>query len=111
MDQLTLSAASGMRSRTEALDLLANNIANTATTGYKSDREFYNLYTSLDADTQTTLPNIEGNWIDFSQGVVKDTGNPLDVALAGRGFLVADSPTGTLYPRNGALQLSKTGIL
>jgi flagellar basal-body rod protein FlgF len=111
MDQLTLSAASGIRSRTEALDLLANNIANAATTGYKSDREFYNLYTSVDADSQTTLPNIEGNWIDFSQGVVKDTGNPLDVALAGRGFLIADSPTGTLYTRNGALQLSKTGIL
>ena len=111
MDQLTLSAASGMRSRIEALDLVANNIANTATTGYKSDREFYNLYSSADADSQTTLPNIEGNWIDFSQGVVKETGNPLDLALAGRGFLTADSPTGTLYTRNGSLRLSTTGIL
>jgi flagellar basal-body rod protein FlgF len=111
MDQLTITAASGMRSRIEALDLLANNLANTGTTGYKADREFYNLYVSSDADTQTTLPNIERNWIDYSQGIVKETGNPLDVALAGKGFLTVDSPTGPLYTRNGSFRLSPTGIL
>ena len=81
MDQLTATAASGMRSRLEALDLLANNISNSGTAGYKSDREFYNLYASAESDSQTTLPNVERNWTDFSQGVVKETGNPLDVAL------------------------------
>jgi flagellar basal-body rod protein FlgF len=111
MDQLTVTAASGMRSRLEALDLLANNISNSGTTGYKADREFYNLYTSADAETQSTLPNIERNWIDFSQGVVKETGNPLDVALAGRGFLAADSPGGVVYTRNGSLRLSSKGVL
>ena len=111
MDQLTVTAASGMRSRLEALDLLANNISNSGTTGYKADREFYNLYTSEEAETQSTLPNVERNWIDFSQGVVKETGNPLDVALAGRGFLAADSPGGVVYTRNGSLRLSRTGVL
>jgi len=111
MDQLTVTAASGMRSRLEALDLLANNISNSGTTGYKADREFYNLYTSDEAETQSTLPNVERNWIDFSQGVVKETGNPLDVALAGRGFLAADSPGGVVYTRNGSLRLSRTGVL
>src|SRR5712692_2252829 len=111
MDQLSVTAASGMRSRIEALDLLANNIANAGTAGYKSDREFYSLYVAADAGTQTTLPDIERNWIDFSQGVVKDTGNPLDVALSGRGFLTADSPTGPLYTRNGSLRLSPKGVL
>src|SRR5712691_2672957 len=111
MDQLTVTAASGMRSRLEALDLLANNISNSGTTGYKADREFYNLYTSDEAETQSTLPNVERNWIDFSQGVVKETGNPLDVALAGRGFLAADAPGGIVYTRNGSLRLSRTGVL
>jgi flagellar basal body rod protein FlgG len=111
MDQLTATAASGMRSRIESLDLLANNISNSSTSGYKADREFYSLYVSADAETQSTLPNIERNWIDFGQGMVKDTGNPLDVALSGRGFLTADSPAGTLYTRNGALRLSSTGVL
>ena len=111
MDQLTATAASGMRSRTEALDLLANNISNASTAGYKSDREFYNLYVSTDADSQTTMPNVERNWIDYSQGLVKETGNPLDVALAGKGFLIATSPSGPLYTRNGSLKLSTTGVL
>jgi flagellar basal body rod protein FlgG len=111
MDQLTAMAASGMRSRIESLDLLANNISNASTSGYKSDREFYSLYMSAEADTQSTLPNIERNWIDFGQGMLKDTGNTLDVALSGRGFLTADSPAGTLYTRNGALKLSSTGVL
>jgi len=111
MDQLTVTAASGMRSRMEALDLLANNLANAGTTGYKADREFYGLYSSAEADTQTTLPNVERNWTDFSQGIVKDTGNPLDVALSGRGFLAADSPSGPLYTRSGTLRLSATGVL
>src|ERR1700704_809729 len=110
-DQLTAPASSGMRSRIESLDLLANNISNASTSGYKSDREFYGLYVAADAETQTTLPNIERNWTDFSQGIVKETGNSLDVALAGRGFLTADSPTGTLYTRNGSLRLSPKGVL
>lgn len=111
MDQLSITAAGGMRSLIEALDLLANNLANTGTTGYKADREFYNLYTSADADTQTTLPDIQRNWIDFSQGILKETGNPLDVALSGKGFLTVDSPMGPLYTRNGSLRLSPTGVL
>src|SRR6185436_856353 len=70
MDQLTATAASGMRSRLEALDLLANNISNSGTAGYKSDHEFYNLYVSAVADSQTTVPEVARHWIDFSQGVV-----------------------------------------
>jgi hypothetical protein len=44
MDPLLVSAASGMKARMEALDMLANNIANSGTAGFKSDREFYGLY-------------------------------------------------------------------
>ena len=45
MDPLLITAAaSGMKARMESLDMLANNIANSGTAGFKSDREFYNLY-------------------------------------------------------------------
>jgi len=111
MDQLTATAASGMRSRIESLDLLANNIANASTAGFKSDREFYNLYVGSESDSQSTMPEIQRNWVDFSQGLLKDTGNPLDIAISGKGFLTADSPNGPLYTRNGALKLSTTGVL
>ncbi|SPE36363.1 hypothetical protein SBA3_2410013 [Candidatus Sulfopaludibacter sp. SbA3] len=75
MDPLTATAASGMRARMESLDLLANNLANTETGGYKTDREFYNLYSSPEAavqegEDQATMPVIEKNWTDFAQGVV-----------------------------------------
>src|SRR5215213_8626224 len=90
MDALSVSAASGMRSRMEALDLLANNIANSSTTGYKADREFYNLYVAPEAmdtgEMPTTAPVVERHWTDFSQGTTSPTGNSLDLALSGKGF-------------------------
>jgi flagellar basal-body rod protein FlgF len=111
MDQLTITAAGGMRSRIAALDLLANNIANAGTAGYKADREFYNTYLSADATARRELPHVERNWIDFSQGILNETGNPLDIALSGRGFLAVEGPAGALYTRNGSLRLSSTGVL
>ena len=112
MDNLTIAAASGMRSRLETLDLLANNIANSATAGYKADREFYNLYLSPEASgTSSTLPVIEQQWTDFSQGTLQSTGNALDVALSGKGFFVVDSPQGPLLTRNGSFTADASGLL
>src|SRR5258708_14383886 len=102
MDPLTAIAASGLRARMESLDLLANNIANASTGGYKADREFYSLYAApeaLESGPVSTMPVIERPWIDLSQGVVHATGHPLDVALPGKGFLAIQSPAGPLYTR------------
>ena len=113
MDSMTATAASGLRARMESLDLLANNIANATTGGYKADREFYSLYTAPEAgaDPSATMPLIERPWIDLSQGVLQPTGNSLDVALSGKGFLAVQSPAGTLYTRNGSLRLAADGRL
>ncbi len=56
MDPLAAMAASGMRSRMESLDLLANNIANASTGGYKADREFYSLYAAPEAGSDGCTP-------------------------------------------------------
>jgi flagellar basal-body rod protein FlgF len=113
MDPLTTAAASGMRSRMEALDMLANNIANTSVPGFKMDRELYDLYRSSEtaAEDTTDQPLIQKNWTDFSQGTISPTGSPLDLALEGSGFFVASSPAGPLYTRRGALKLSTEGQL
>jgi flagellar basal-body rod protein FlgF len=117
MDALTISAASGLRSRMESLDLLANNLANAATSGYKRDQEFYGLYSSSDSldpatgGPSSTLPVIEHQWTDFSQGGIQVTGNPQDVALSGAGFFAVDGPAGPLYTRNGNLQVLRSGDL
>jgi flagellar basal-body rod protein FlgF len=115
MDPLLISAASGMKARMESLDMLANNIANGSTGGYKADREFYSLYMAPEAagsaPSAGTLPVIEKPWTDFSQGELRSTGNPLDLALAGKGFFVVQGPAGPLYTRDGSFRLSPAGVL
>ena len=118
MDALTTSAASGIRARIESLEMLANNIANQATAGYKTDREFYSLYISPEAmgdgawgRPPSTMPVIERQWTDFSQGTLSTTGNPLDVGISGEGFLQVKGPEGVYYTRNGNFRLSPEGTL
>jgi flagellar basal body rod protein FlgG len=105
-----------MRARLESLEMLANNLANSATAGFKLDRESYNLYVAPeavapDAPDPSTLPVVERHWTDFTQGHLTPTGNPLDLALGGRGFFAVDGPTGALYTRNGNFRLSPAGVL
>jgi flagellar basal body rod protein FlgG len=98
----------------EALDVLGNNIANAATDGYKGDRELYNLHFSNAArypGSPVALPVIEGQWTDFSQGLLQTTDNPLDLALQGEGFFAVNGPSGPLYTRSGSFRLSKDGTL
>ena len=114
MDQVSVTAASGLQSRMEALDLVANNLANTTTGGFKLDREFYSVFTAADEDgdgASTKLPLIQKQWTDFSQGVLTPTGNALDLALSGKGFFAVNGPSGPLYTRNGSFQLSPSGQL
>jgi len=120
MDPLLISAASGMRSRMESLEMLSNNLANATTGGYKTDREFYSLYTAAEAaepaeeglsPAPDTQPIIEKHWTDYSQGNLRETGNALDVALEGSGFFAVNGPTGVLYTRNGSFRSNAAGLL
>ena len=120
MDPLTSAAASGLRARMESLDMLANNIANAATDAYKADRELYGTYLAPDAAAMargqndpmiSEAPVIEKSWVDFSAGRMRTTDNPLHIALGAPSFLAVDGPSGTLYTRNGRLQLSAQGEL
>ncbi len=116
MDQALLTAAAGLRSRLETLDLVGNNIANAATAGFKADREFYNLFVAAEAEANdagdiTWMPVVEGSAIDFRQAVLTPTAAPLDVALEGPGFFVVQSPQGPLYTRNGSFRRGRSGRL
>jgi len=117
VDPLTSAAASGIRSRIESLDLLANNIANASSPGFKADREFYNIYIAPEAaaspagTTPAVLPVVQTQWIDFSQGSLTPTGNPLDFSLSGQGFFVVSASSGRLFTRGGSFRLSPGGQL
>jgi len=89
------TAASGMEAQQTRLDVTANNIANVSTNGFKKGRaEFADLI------YQTMRP------------AGAPTGNPLDVAIEGHGFLPVTMPSGeTAYTRNGALQVNAEGRL
>jgi flagellar basal-body rod protein FlgF len=117
MDNISISAASGMRSRMQSLEMLANNLANVETSGYKADREFYSLYTSAEAsaNSQTgdtnALPVVESQWTDVTQGNLRDTANSLDFAIDGEGLFAIQTPGGVRYTRNGSFRISQAGVL
>jgi flagellar basal-body rod protein FlgF len=110
MDSLTITAAAGLRSRIESFELLANNMANASTAGYKADRESYQLYQSEEASPEgARLPLVEKTWVDFSQGTLESTGNAKHVAIDGDGFLAAEGPRGPLLTRGGQLEVKPDG--
>jgi len=120
MDALLVGAASGMKARIESLEIVANNLANENSAGYKMDREAYRLYQAAEAAEGTdpdalpyppVVPVIERHWTDYTQGVLSETNNPAHIAIQGEGFLTAAGPSGTLLTRNGALRLSASGGL
>ena len=99
--------------------MLANNLANATTVGYKSDREFYSLYASAEATAGSmeapegadTAPVIESHWTDQSQGILRTTGNSMDLAIDGSGFFTVKGPTSDLFTRNGNFRLSPSGTV
>ena len=98
------------------MDVVSNNIANMNTTGYKADSSLFEEYLNSAARADKTGSRVSfvrdrGIWHDMSQGPLERTGNPLDVAIDGPGFLVVQTPDGERYTRNGALQISPTGQL
>jgi flagellar basal body rod protein FlgG len=120
MDPLTITAAAGMRSRLESLDLLANNLSNTSAPGFKADREQFSLYLSEETAeaqddgtgvAQPFSPVIESHWTDTSQGELRLTGNSGDLALSGKGYFQVNGEDGPLFTRDGRFTITKGGEL
>lgn len=98
----------------ESLEMLANNVANSGTTAFKADREFYSVYVSEEAEANgadaARAPLIEKHWTDFGQGTLVSTGNQLDLGINGAGYFVVDGTAGPLYTRNGSnFRIGKSG--
>ncbi|MCR4438132.1 MAG: flagellar hook-basal body protein [bacterium] len=97
----------GMNATMLVQDIIANNLANVSTTGFKSGKLFISLLEQADASAQ--LQEKEG--FDLSQGALKKTDNPWDLALEGPGFFVVQSARGTFLTRNGAFAPDAEGYL
>jgi flagellar basal-body rod protein FlgF len=97
------------------LDVVANNIANINTNGYKADGSLFEEYLSTAARSDTggrvSFVRDRGIWHDMNAGPVERTGSPLDVAIDGDAFFPVQTPRGERYTRNGAFHLNATGQL
>jgi flagellar basal-body rod protein FlgG len=122
------SAASGMNAQQMNVDNIANNLANSSTSGFKSRRAQFQdlLYQNMvqpgaAASAQSTVPSglqlglgtrTASNEIIFTQGNFSQTSNPLDIVIQGNGFFQVRLASGELaYTRAGQFQLNQTGAL
>ena len=119
MENTSLVGLSRQIALARELDVVANNIANVNTTGYKSDNAVFHEFLMpgvrasqfRGADQRVSFVQDRATWTDFTQGPVQPTGNPLDVAISGDGFLTVQSAGGERYTRDGNLQVTSTGQL
>jgi flagellar basal-body rod protein FlgF len=101
------------------MDVVANNVANINTTGYKADRSLFEEYLRSNAhednfvqsDRRLSFVQDRATFRDYSQGPTEETKNPLDVAIDGSAFLVVQTPAGERYTRDGNLQINNQGQL
>ncbi|WP_022669751.1 flagellar hook-basal body protein [Hippea alviniae] len=125
------SAAGGMIVEMQRVNNITNNIANLNTPGFKKERINVQTWSRVWGEANANLPippntkqaerfvnetiesvpHLDVDYIDFSQGPLRHTGNPLDIALAGKGFFVVLTPNGIEYTRNGQFDINKDGIL
>ncbi|WP_338610127.1 flagellar basal-body rod protein FlgF [Pelagibacterium nitratireducens] len=101
------------------MDVVANNLANINSTGFKAEAILFEEYVMPVASDRSfpsgsqQLSYVQ-DWAtmhDLAAGSMTQTGNPLDVALAGEGFLAVQAPEGTRYTRNGAMEINSDGVL
>jgi flagellar basal-body rod protein FlgF len=113
------TAYSGLQAQVDALDILANNLANLNTKGFKEERAFFALLNqSMDApqgmsELNSTINNslMTRSALNATEGSMSSTYRDLDIAIEGNGFLVVETPRGIRYTRNGSLNINAQGVL
>jgi flagellar basal-body rod protein FlgF len=119
MDSGLYAASTALVARTQALDTIANNLANASTVGFRAERNVFSSVLATAGDSAgsglSQVVNrfgiLSGTTIDQSQGAMQKTGNDLDVAIDGPGYFTVQTSNGPMYTRNGSFQVSSRGQL
>jgi flagellar basal-body rod protein FlgF len=116
MIQGLYTAASGMAAHQARIDVLANNLANVDTPGFKADLITIDqsvIPENLTSDILAPVTTVEAGrpGMNLAPGVLKTTGNPLDLAIIGPGLFVVDTPQGERYTRAGNFVRDAQGFL
>lgn len=90
---------------------IANNVANAGTIGYRSEELKFNTILSKASGNATAFSSTGRSYISEQSGGLKQTGNSLDVAIQGDGWLAIQTPTGTTFTRDGRMKMLDTGEL
>jgi flagellar basal-body rod protein FlgG len=126
------AAVSGSLAHEKRLAILTNNLANVNTVGFKADRPVFQveplpsvvgpLVMSETApavmmplnrfqEHDSAQTRLSAMYTNFTQGDLRTTGNPLDVALEGRGFFAVQTADGVAYTRQGTFSLNPEGVV
>jgi len=133
MDKGIYTALSGGIAKSHELELIANNLANANTPGFKRDTGTFNEYLTdlrrqdtvegekrnIRADSlmdgrptnDKSFVEMDGVYTDFRQGTLERTGRNLDIALEGKGFFEVWTPSGVRYTRQGSFTVNPQGRL
>ncbi|MDB5601009.1 MAG: flagellar basal body rod protein [Xanthobacteraceae bacterium] len=119
MENSLLIGLSKQMALAREMDVVSNNVANINTTGFKADGAVFQEFLMPVArannfqgpDRRLSYVHDRATFHDFSPGAMQTTGNPLDVAIDGKGFMAVQTARGERYTRNGAFQISAAGEL
>ena len=107
MDTSFYLAFSGMRADMRSVEVVANNLANLQTNGFREERPFIEALESAGG----SYAQVGGTRRRSLPGAMVATGRDLDVAIEGEGYLVVDTPAGRRYTRDGGLSLDEDGTV
>jgi flagellar basal-body rod protein FlgF len=120
LDSGYYAACAGLKTQTQALDVVANNLANINTNGFRGQQPTFRALLASARDGQRMAPlnqainnfgALGDSRVDLSAGSLQPTENTLDLGLEGAGFFVVKTAAGTLYTRNGNFRPSAQGQL
>lgn len=108
------AACTGLMSRTDALDTIANNLANVSTAGFRASKNMFSSHMATADDSALSVLNqdandygvLSGTRLDTTQGALVPTGNDLDFAIQGPGYFEVQTATGPVYTRGGNFRVS-----
>jgi len=119
MDSGFYAACAALMARSQALDLVANNLANTSTPGYRGQHNIFRSFLAAASGHLASGLNQAvndfgisgGSQMDLTQGNLEHTGNDFDCAIQGPGFFEVQTANGPVFTRNGNFQVSAQGQL
>lgn len=111
MDNVAYILASKQMSAVKNLDVVANNVANVNTNGFKSDSMIFKEYMHQDVIDKTSMTGPQVTTTNFGEGALKVTQNAFDLAISGNGMFIIRTPAGDRYTKSGHFRLNQEGVL